>query len=145
MLSSGCYAGYLPFSPGTFGCLWGIPLFLLLSRYSITTVSIVLVVSILCAIVISQRAEVIFKEKDSRKIVIDEIVGYLVGMFAVPCEWKYIILGFVLFRFFDILKPVPIRAINDRMYGGLGVVMDDIVAGIYTNVIIYVLRRLMIA
>ncbi|MDY6844117.1 MAG: phosphatidylglycerophosphatase A, partial [Thermodesulfobacteriota bacterium] len=49
------------------------------------------------------------------------------------------------FRFFDILKPAPIRAINDRMYGGLGVVMDDIVAGIYTNVIIYVLRRLMIA
>lgn len=143
-LSSGCYLGYLPFIPGTFGCLWGIPLFLLLSQYNKIIIIVVLVVFIFCAIVISQRAEELFGERDSRKIVIDEIVGYLVGMFAIPFKWKYVLGGFILFRLFDILKPIPIRTIDKQLKGGLGIVMDDVVAGIYTNLTIYVLRRLSI-
>ncbi len=87
----------------------------------------------------SGRAEVFLQSRDCRHIVIDEMVGFLVGMFMIPSGVRNILLGFFLFRAFDIIKPFPIRALEERVRGGYGVVLDDIVAGIYTNLSIHVL------
>jgi phosphatidylglycerophosphatase A len=75
--------------------------------------------------------------KDSPTIVIDEIAGYLLAMFLIPFAWWAVIAGFVLFRFFDILKPWPVNKLQD-IPGGPGVMLDDIGAGIYTNVILQI-------
>ncbi len=77
-------------------------------------------------------AEIIFSKRDSERIVIDEISGFLVAMGFYPPEPMYVLLGFILFRFFDIAKPFPIKKL-ETLGGGYGVVADDVVAGIYSN------------
>ena len=83
---------------------------------------------------VSREAEKIFNEKDAPCIVIDEIVGFQFAMFLVSPTVLHIFLGFLLFRFFDIAKPFPIRLCERKLSGGYGVVGDDIVAGIYANI-----------
>jgi len=90
---------------------------------------------------VSGRAEVIFNEKDSGKIVIDEVVGYLVTMTAIPFDWRYMVAGFFLFRLFDIVKPQPARWFDRKMKNGYGVVLDDVAAGIYSWLCLFVLTR----
>jgi phosphatidylglycerophosphatase A len=68
---------------------------------------------------------------DHPAVVWDEIVGYLVSMFLVPVHWVWVIVGFVLFRLFDIWKPFPIRTLEHRVRGGVGTMLDDVVAGLY--------------
>ncbi|MBX2900295.1 MAG: phosphatidylglycerophosphatase A [Cyclobacteriaceae bacterium] len=75
---------------------------------------------------------------DSSRIVIDEAAGMLISMFIIPITWKYVLAAFLLFRFFDILKPLFIKKM-ERLKGGWGVMMDDVLAGIYTNVILQIL------
>jgi phosphatidylglycerophosphatase A len=85
----------------------------------------------------SGKAEAIFKEKDSHKIVIDEIVGYLYAMILVPTTLSMLIIAFFIFRIFDVLKPFPLRRLQ-RLHGGIGVMIDDILAGLYSCVLIHV-------
>ena len=89
----------------------------------------------------SGEAEKIFNEKDSSCIVIDEIVGFQFAMFLATPTVLHIFLGFLLFRFFDIAKPFPIRLCERKFSGGYGVVGDDIVAGIYANIILLLLVK----
>jgi phosphatidylglycerophosphatase A len=139
-LATGFYVGYSPLVPGTTGTLAVIPLYLLISHLSSPYYLAILLSSMCIAIWASDRAEVIFQSKDCRHIVIDEMVGFLVVMIAVPPTWRNILLGFFLFRALDIIKPFPIRYIEERLRGGYGVVLDDIIAGIYASLIIHVLR-----
>lgn len=139
-LATGCYTGYSPFAPGTTGTLAAIPIYFFLSRLSPLYYMLILVGSIYVAIWASDRAEVILQSRDCRHIVIDEIVGFIVTMFLVPPTLGNILGGFFLFRALDIIKPFPIRALEERVRGGYGVVLDDIVAGIYANLIFHVLR-----
>jgi len=90
---------------------------------------------------VSREAEIIFNEKDSSHIVIDEIVGFLFTMFLVSPTMLHILLGFVLFRIFDIVKPFPAGYVQDKFPGGYGVVSDDVVAGIYANIILLILIK----
>ena len=94
---------------------------------------------VLFAVVIAQLHENFKGEHDSKEIVIDEIVGYLIAMTWLPLNWISLGLAFVLFRFFDILKPWPIREIDQRVGGGLGVVVDDVAAGIAASLILQVI------
>lgn len=89
----------------------------------------------------SGEAEKIFNEKDSSRIVIDEIVGFQFTMFLITPTVLHIFLGFLLFRFFDIAKPFPIRLCERKFPGGYGVVGDDIVAGIYANIFLLLLIK----
>ncbi|UCD70456.1 MAG: phosphatidylglycerophosphatase A [Syntrophobacterales bacterium] len=139
-LATGCFAGYSPVAPGTAGTLVAIPIYFFLFRLSPFYYAAILLSSIYIAIWASDRAEVLLQSRDCRHIVIDEMVGFLVAMFMVPSTGKNIVLGFFLFRALDIVKPFPIRAIEEKVRGGYGVVLDDIVAGIYTNLIIHILR-----
>ena len=77
-----------------------------------------------------------FKRKDDGRIVIDEMMGFFITMLWVPKTARFIVIGFFLFRFFDILKPFPIRRLEKKIKGGFGVVLDDVLAGIYANIVL---------
>lgn len=139
-LATGAYSGYFPFMPGTVGTVVGILFFSMLSLFSLPLYLLTTVAFIALSVWVSERAERIFAKKDASEIVIDEIAGFLVTMAFVPAGWKYVAAGFVLFRVFDIWKPYPANRINERMPGGAGVVLDDIVAGIYANLVLQITR-----
>jgi phosphatidylglycerophosphatase A len=136
LLATGCYVGYIPFAPGTFGSLMAIPPIWLLSKLAFPLSVLTILIVIPLFLWVGGEAEKVFNQKDSSCIVIDEIGGMLVTFLMVPWSTQNILIGFVLFRVFDIAKPFPIRLIDKRLKGGLGVVMDDIIAGIYANVVL---------
>ena len=137
-IATGAYSGYSPVAPGTVGTLAAIPLYLLLSRLSPLIYLAVLLLILPLSFLSAGAAEDIFGQKDSSFIVIDEMVGFLAAMFLVPSGWVYLAVGFLLFRFFDIVKPFPAN-VAENLGGGFGVVMDDVVAGLYSNISIQLL------
>jgi phosphatidylglycerophosphatase A len=135
-VASGGYIGYIPFASGTFGSLLGIPLFLGFSRLqpvSLLAYVLLYVVAVAAACWVAGRAEEYFEEHDSHKIVIDEIVGYVAATMFLQPSWGSVIAAFVIFRVLDVLKPFPAGYVDQRLTGGAGVVLDDVVSGIYTN------------
>lgn len=142
LVATGAGVGYLPGVPGTYGSLVGLALYWGLKNLPLWPYLITLLALIFLAAWVSTIAEVLFSEKDSRKIVIDEVVGMLVTLATIPFSVKAIVLGFVLFRLFDIWKPYPIRLCQDRWPAGWGVVGDDVVAGIYANLILQFATRI---
>jgi phosphatidylglycerophosphatase A len=133
--------GFSPIASGTVGTLAAIPFYLLLARLPLPLYALTVAAFIFFASWISGAAERLFNEKDSGKIVIDEVAGYLVTMFALPLSWPGVILGFFLFRFFDITKIPPARYFDRQVKNGYGVVLDDVVAGIYSCLVLHVLTR----
>jgi phosphatidylglycerophosphatase A len=137
LLATGLYTGYFPFAPATFSTLvLGIPFYLLVSRLNLYWYGLLLLPITVVAVRISDTAEKLFQKKDCSFIVIDELAGFLITMFMVPQSVTTVILGFFLFRFFDIVKPPPANFFNKRKKGGLDVVLDDVVAGIYANLVL---------
>ena len=134
LLSSGLGLGFIPKAPGTFGTVLG----LFLAVLAPDNIYLVLGLSVL-GIWASQEAEKVFAEHDSPKIVIDEVAGYLIA--AYNRHGYYLIAAFILFRILDILKPPPIRQLQ-KLPGGLGVMADDLAAGLATNLIIGVIAYL---
>jgi phosphatidylglycerophosphatase A len=137
-LATGAGAGYIPGAPGTAGTLVAIPLSLLLNHLAADSLPLALLT--LAGVIAvgfwsADKAESIFGEKDSSHIVIDEIAGFMLANFAAPQSVSAIVIAFILFRFFDIIKPYPARA-AERLRGGFGVVLDDLVAGVYSLVIV---------
>jgi phosphatidylglycerophosphatase A len=135
-LATGLYIGTVPFAPGTFGSLIGLPIVFLLSRLNLLLSASCILLFIFFAIGIASAAEKILKQKDPAKIVIDEIAGLMVTLMGMPFNLGTAIAGFIIFRAFDILKPFPIRALENKVSGGSGVVLDDVLAGIYANLIL---------
>jgi len=127
------FIGYLPFAPGTFGSSAALILFIVLKPSPLAHI-IFLGIIIPLGVISSHYAEKTFETKDSRHIVIDEFCGYFLSVVFLP--FTYVIPAFFLFRFFDILKPFPIRKMESALSGGIGVMADDIVAALYTNVIL---------
>ena len=122
--------GYAPWAPGTAGTLGAIPLFWALCHLSLPIYLLTAAALTALAIYAAQAAGKYWKEADAPQIVIDEVVGYLITMTAVPWSWPSVLIGFALFRLFDVLKPWPASAF-DRVKSGFGVVMDDVAAGVY--------------
>ena len=144
-LASAGYIGYIPFASGTWGSLVGIPGFWMMDGLagSPLLAIAVLAVLILAACWIAGRAEAAFAEHDSGKIVIDEVVGYMAATLFLPLNWKTVIIAFFVFRALDVLKPYPANYIDANFPGGYGVVLDDVVSGIYSNVVTRVLLLLL--
>ena len=141
LVATGLGSGYSPFAPGTAGTLVAIPLYLALSSLSWPLYLVTVSALTLLAVYASGEAERIFDRKDSPRIVIDEIVGFLWSLaFVAPTGWR-ITAAFFLFRIFDILKPPPARWCQDRLPGGWGVVGDDVMAGIWANVVLLLALR----
>ena len=130
-LALGFGSGLAPKMPGTFGTLAALPTVVLLSYYS--SFFVYLIVTILVSIVgiwICGKAAQDMGAHDDSSIVWDEIVGFLITMFLVPLAWQSIVVGFILFRLFDIFKPWPISFIDKNVHGGFGIMLDDVLAGI---------------
>lgn len=141
-LATGAYSGYTPVASGTAGSLVALPLvFLSLQIFHVSLILqvVVLVLAIVGACWIAGAAERYLGEHDSGKIVIDEIVGFLTATALLELPLRRLVIAFFLFRLFDILKPPPARYFDRRVPGGAGVVLDDVCAGIYANLIVRVL------
>ena len=138
-LATGGFVGHIPIAPGTFGSLLGLPLCYALAHISLPWTLVGAVSLIVVAIWISQRAEAITQQKDPGKIVIDEIAGMVVTLIGIPFHLTSMVIGFFIFRALDIIKPFPIRSLERRISGGAGVVMDDVAAGIYGNILVRII------
>lgn len=141
-LATGAYSGYAPVAPGTVGTLVAIPLIFLsvqLFSFSVVLHLVVIVLAIAGACWVADVADRELEEHDSGKIVIDEVVGFLVATAAMEVTWSQLFLAFFLFRLFDIIKPPPASFFDEKVSGGIGVVLDDVCAGLYTNLIVRIL------
>ncbi|SBS29988.1 Phosphatidylglycerophosphatase A [Marinomonas aquimarina] len=130
-LAFGCGSGTVDKAPGTFGTLAAIPLYLLIQDLSVSNYFLLLIVTALVGILICGKTSHDLGVHDHSGIVWDEFVGYWITMWMAPEGWTYIILGFILFRFFDIWKPWPISLADKHVHGGFGIMFDDILAGIF--------------
>ena len=141
-LASGAYLGYAPVASGTFGTLAAIPLFFLFDE--LRDVSTVLYLATYIGAVaascwIAGQAEELFAEHDSGKIVIDEVVGFLATTLFITPTWTNIIVAFLIFRVADVIKPYPASLIDAKWPGGRGVTLDDVVSGLYSNLVMHAL------
>lgn len=130
--------GYIPFCPGTFGTFATIVLYAVLARFSISSQFVTICVIFFIGVRAAQKAEKILNKKDPGVVVIDEAAGYLVTMCFLPFSITAAFTGFFLFRMFDILKPFPIRRL-EKIPGGWGIMMDDLLAGIYSSLMLRVI------
>lgn len=125
--------GLIPFAPGTWGSLAALPFaagaYTLGKIFSCLSLAIIFFLSI----PVSGSASKIMKTEDPSSVVIDEVAGVFVTLFMIPVSWTTIVAGFILFRIFDILKPFPVGLIDKKIKGGAGIVLDDIMAGVYAN------------
>ncbi len=144
LLAFGFGAGYSPVAPGTMGTLVAVPLYLLLQPLPLFEYLGVVVALSVMGIFICGLASEEMGVHDHPGIVWDEIAGYLVTMIAAPAGWPWVVAGFVLFRFFDILKPWPIGAIDKKVSGGLGIMLDDILAGIFSLILLQIAAALIL-
>ena len=135
-LATGFFIGTVPFAPGTFGSLIGLPLSFLISELNIFLAVTGTLLFIFGAIWVASAAGRILKKEDPPEIVIDEIAGLIVTFVGNPFTLKTAIAGFIIFRAFDIIKPFPIGTLEKKVAGGPGVVLVDVMAGIYANVIL---------
>jgi phosphatidylglycerophosphatase A len=135
------FIGYMPFAPGTFGTLAAV-VFMIILKPSVSLHIALTVFFIIAGILSSDKTEKFLGQKDSRHIVIDEFTGYMSSLLFLPLSWGYIIAAFILFRFFDILKPPPLRRLEDVFNGGFGIMADDIGAAVYTNLMLQLWKLL---
>jgi phosphatidylglycerophosphatase A len=135
-LATGFYAGYIPSAPGTFGTLVGLPFCFLLAFIGTKGAFFVTLIFICFAVGVAHQAEKNLQKKDPGLIVIDEMAGILVTFLAIPFNAETAVLGFYIFRILDIAKPGPIRYLEKRLPGGAGIVLDDVAAGIFANLIL---------
>lgn len=134
--------GYLPLVPGTFGSIIGLLIFFSLN-YSTLLLLIVTFSLLVLGLWSSAKAERVFKQKDHRCIVIDEVLGMLISLLFIPFDLKLVMIGFFLFRLLDTLKPYPAGKI-EHLGGSLGVMGDDVIAGLYTNLILQLVSRVLL-
>jgi phosphatidylglycerophosphatase A len=135
-IASACGAGYAPIVPGTFGTLAAVPLYYLIAIYGNRWIlGLAAIICLGIGIWVSDRAEILYGKKDPSQVVIDEVMGYLVAMLFLPFQVKYVLISFVVFRIMDIVKPWPARQIQ-VLHGGWGIMFDDLVAGIYSGLVI---------
>lgn len=138
-IAFGFGSGLMPIAPGTWGTLAALPLYLLLVKTSWPIYLAFTVLAFFIGVSVSEKVTKDLGIQDYGGIVWDEVVGYLLCLFMLPLDLKWIILGFFLFRLFDIWKPYPIRLIDEKVQGGLGVMLDDVLAAVPVWVILQVL------
>jgi len=141
IISTFFFTGYLPLIPGTFGSIAGVGIFYLFGGANRPLYFIFVFCVMILGLLTSGQAERLLKKKDPGCIVIDEVMGMLIALSFMPPEPKIIILAFIIFRILDTLKPYPAGRLQN-MHGAAGVMGDDLVAGVYANIVLQVILRL---
>lgn len=139
LLGFGLGAGLSRNAPGTLGTLVAIPVYACIAPLSLLAYLTAVLALFVFGIFICQHCERRLRISDHSGIVWDEIVGYLVTLTGVPFSWPAVVAGFALFRLFDILKPWPIRLLDRTVHGGLGIMLDDLLAGIFAALCLHLL------
>ena len=139
-LAFGFGSGLAPFAPGTFGTLMAIPLYLLMMQLSLAPYLILTAIVCVTGVWICDKSSKLLGVHDHGGIVWDEFAGFFITMIAAPAGWVWIVIGFALFRLFDIWKPWPISLLDKKVEGGLGIMIDDIVAGVYALICVQALH-----
>lgn len=129
-LAFGFGSGLSPWAPGTAGTLVAVPLYLLISSWSLLQYTGFIVLTALLGVWICGVASRQLKVHDHPGIVWDEFVGFWITMWAVPADWVWIVAGFLVFRVFDIVKPWPVSVLDRKVGGGFGIMIDDVLAGV---------------
>lgn len=141
-IASVAYLGYIPIASGTFGSLAAIPLFWVfdwLGKTSVAASVLTFIALVIGACWVAGKADAYLNEHDSHKIVIDEVAGYVAAILFLPLTWKTALAAFFIFRVLDVIKPFPAGYIDANLPGGPGVVLDDVVSGFYSNLLIRLL------
>ncbi len=138
-LAFGLGSGAAPKAPGTFGTVAAVVLYLGLQYLPFWNYVLMLVVATVFGIWLCDKTSRDLNVHDHPGIVWDEFVGYWITMLAAPKGWLWIVIGFVLFRIFDIWKPWPIKVVDNKVHGGFGIMLDDIIAGIFAFVVLQIL------
>jgi len=142
VIGTGLGAGYAPFASGTVGTIFpALPLAWWLGREGTWVVLGAALVLFAAGVWAAGVCETVFGRRDPPQVVIDEVVGFLTAMAGVPSTWQWLLFAFLLFRAFDILKPWPASLIDRRVGGGLGVLLDDVVAGLYARSLLEIAVR----
>ena len=135
-LAFGFGSGLVKKAPGTMGTLAAIPLYLLCVQFNSWIYGLLTLIATIGGVWICDVAAKKLDEHDFGGIVWDEVAGYLITMLVVPFSWQTMSVGFVLFRIFDILKPQPIKWIDAKVSGGLGIMLDDVLAGLFADLLL---------
>lgn len=142
-LAFGLGSGAAPWAPGTVGTVAAVIPYLLWFQYwSIGWFLLLIVVTFVVGVWLCEKTSEDLGVHDHSGIVWDEFVGYWLTMFLAPQGWEWALVGFVLFRFFDVLKPWPVKWADRRVAGGFGIMVDDLLAGVYAWIVLQVLVRL---
>ena len=141
LLAFGLGSGLAPKAPGTFGTLAAIPLYLLLTGLNHWLYLAVVVLAFVLGIYLCDKASRDLGVHDHGGIVWDEFVGLWLTLWLVPVTWEWVLAGFVLFRFFDIVKPFPIKWLDQKVGGGFGIMIDDVIAGLYAWLLLMLTMR----
>lgn len=144
LLAFGFGSGLMPVAPGTFGTLVAVPIVFAVMQFGWIAHVTFVVAACLAGLYICGESARRLGVHDHSGIVWDEICGYAVTMLATPPNWYWLLAGFALFRLFDIWKPWPIREADHSLSGGLGIMLDDVMAGVFAAVILWVSRRYLI-
>jgi len=142
-IATGAYFGYSPYAPGTIGTLWGAAIVFLTASWPLYAKAIIIAASFAVSVIAAGQAETFFAVKDPPEIICDEVCGFLVAFFLIPFTLFNLILVFIFFRFFDIVKPYPVNFIDKRLGGGLGITLDDVMAGVYANIAAHIIIMLL--
>ena len=140
LIASVFYIGYIPIASGSVGSLVALVLYFFI-KDSPLAMAIAIGVCLVLGLLTAGRAERLFGGKDASEIIIDEFTGMLISLFLLPVTMGYIVSAFLLFRFFDIVKPWPINRL-EKLSGGWGVMLDDLMAGVYANLILQLIHRI---
>lgn len=138
-LACGFGAGAMPVMPGTFGSIVGVCLYLMLAHLPWVAYLLIDMALLIVGVYLCDRTSCDWGVEDSPAIVWDEMASFPLVMLAIPLTWYYVLAGFVLFRLFDIAKPWPIGWLDSRVRGGLGVMLDDVLAALFAWVILYII------
>lgn len=140
-IASGAFVGFFPLAPGTVGSLLALGLIWYLKSFSWIFLSVLAVSLLVMGVWAAGQTCQILKKKDASQVVMDEIVGMMITMIGLPLTPYWLVIGFFVFRILDIVKPSPAKYFDEKVAGGFGVMMDDVIAGLYGNLILHLMMR----
>lgn len=140
LFAFGFGAGLMPRAPGTFGTLVAVPIVAFVMQFGLIIHAAFAIAACVIGVYLCGESARRLGVHDHPGIVWDEIAGFTVTMLAAPLDWRWLAAGFLLFRFFDIAKPWPIREADHSLRGGLGIMLDDVIAGVFAAAILLALR-----